>query len=150
MGKIRVMCSNGTLSAVFFFSSGRLNSLVGRVISWPLPWPFSILQPQLATCCSRNLSNDRPSMLMACYMSMFKVRSFTLLPCKQIISQVKKGKIRAPRMSTVKIWAWSMKSKSWKQKLTRDFKWKEWQRPLLVSSIWTLKFRFGNQWILGR
>lgn len=37
MGKIRVICSNGMLSAAFFFSSGWLNSLLGRTMSWPLP-----------------------------------------------------------------------------------------------------------------
>lgn len=66
MGKIRVICSRGILSAAFFFDSGWLNSLGGRIMSWPLPWLFSRTQPQLATWCSRNLSRERPSMLIAC------------------------------------------------------------------------------------
>lgn len=66
MGKMRVTCSNGTLSTVFFLSSGWLNPLRGRTISWERPWPFSRAQPLLATWYSRNLSRERPSMLMAC------------------------------------------------------------------------------------
>lgn len=66
IGKMRVTCSKGMASALFFFSSGWLNSLRGRTISWPLPWPFSRIHPLLATCCSRNLSRVRPSMLIAC------------------------------------------------------------------------------------
>jgi len=64
-GNMRVTCSNGTVSAVFFLSSGWLNSLRGRTITWDCP-PFSITQPEFAAWYSRNLSNARPSMLIAC------------------------------------------------------------------------------------
>ena len=83
-GNMRVTCSNGTVSAVFFLSSGWLNSLRGRTITWDCP-PFSITQPEFAAWYSRNLSNARPSMLIACkkkwHINIKKKSSNTM--CKQ-------------------------------------------------------------------